>query len=167
MIREIERTITLDNAVYRVRKFPVITGAYFLKFVVEKILPALEGIQKVLNSGKKKGENAEINFGNLLNADVGKLVGVVLPVLTSVKQEDMTTIITTCLSFCEKQLPAGFTRVASQNGQFGVAELEYDLVTCLKLCFEVLKFNLEGFFGEGGLDLNKLPQNTSLLSPLT
>ena len=40
--------------------------------------------------------------------------------------------------------------------RFGVEGLEFDLATCLVLCFQTVAFNCEGFFGEGGFQIGKL-----------
>lgn len=161
--RETERIVKVNDEVYKIRKFPVMTGAYFIKFLIEKLLPAIGAIQQLMGdpADKKTGKKAKkVDLSSILSTDMSKMTDIVLPILTAIKEEDLKDILTDCLNYCDKQLPAGYAPVVNRDGSFGVAELEYDLVTCLKLCFEVLKLNLEGFFGEGSFLSGKLPQVT-------
>ncbi len=69
--------------------------------------------------------------------------------LFALPEEDLEKVMRSCLSRVEVSLPAGNLRIWSEDG-WGLPELEYDTVTCLKLTLEVMAFTLSGFFPESG-----------------
>ncbi len=69
--------------------------------------------------------------------------------LFSLPQQQMEQVMKSCLSRVEVSLPAGYIHVWTQEC-WGLPELEYDTVTCLKLTLEVMAFTLNGFFPESG-----------------
>lgn len=150
MIREREKTISIGEDTYRLRKFPALSGAYFLKFATEKLMPAVKVFVDILSFGKMKATEEN---GDKEPMDLESMINAVLPILTSISKEDLAQLMTDCLNHCDKILPAGPQPVMDGNA-FGVPDLEYDVVTCLILCYHVIEFNVQGFFGEGGLRLS-------------
>jgi len=147
-MREKEKTLSLNGDYYRLRKFPAIEGAYFLKLIIEKLIPAVKviisafpGLSKTLTGQVVTDANSEVS--------VDEMVAAVLPILSSISKEDLSQIMTDCLNRCDKILPAGPQQVM-HGKEFGIPDLEDDIVTCLILCYRVLEFNVAGFFGEGG-----------------
>ena len=69
--------------------------------------------------------------------------------LFSLPDEDFDRVMKICLSHAEIQLPAGFIPVY-REGCWGLPDLEYEMVVCLKLTLEVMAWSLEGFFPETG-----------------
>ncbi len=69
--------------------------------------------------------------------------------LFALPEEEMERVMRTCLRQAEVSLPAGNVRIWSEEG-WGIPELEYDTVACLKLTLEVMAFTLSGFFPESG-----------------
>ena len=69
--------------------------------------------------------------------------------LFSLPDESFDSVLRTCLSHAEVQLPAGFISVYRDHC-WGVPSLEYETLTCLRLTLEVLAFSLEGFFPASG-----------------
>ena len=69
--------------------------------------------------------------------------------LFTLPDKDFEQVMRTCLAHVEVELPAGFIPVF-QNDCWGMPELEYETVTCLKLTLEVMAWSLEGFFPETG-----------------
>jgi hypothetical protein len=147
-MREKEKVIPLNGASYRLRKFPAIDGAYFLKLIIEKLIPAVKviiaafpGLSKTLAGEGAAKADKEVS--------IDEMVATVLPVLSSISKQDLAQIMTDCLNRCDKMLPAG-PQPVMHGKEFGVPDLEDDIVTCLILCYRVVEFNVAGFFGEGG-----------------
>ncbi len=69
--------------------------------------------------------------------------------LFTLPDTDFEQVMRICLAHAEVELPAGFIPVC-QNDCWGMPELEYETVTCLKLTLEVMAWSLEGFFPETG-----------------
>lgn len=154
-MREREKIIPINGESYRLRKFPAIDGAYFLKLVMEKFVPAIKviittfpGLAKSLTGKSSEEARNDISIDEMVDA--------LLPILASIKKEDITQIMTDCLNRCDKMLPAG-PHPVMHGSEFGIPDLEDDILTCLTLCYRVVEFNVAGFFGEGG----------SLFSPTT
>ena len=149
MQREKIKTVDINGETYRLRKFPAIEGAYFLKMVLEKLIPAVgiiarafPGLSSVLMGTKGEKEPVkEIATDDIISA--------VLPILSSISKDDLTQMMTDCLNRCDKMLPAGPQPVMIGR-EYGIPDLEDDIPTCLILCYRVVEFSLQGFFGEGG-----------------
>ncbi len=69
--------------------------------------------------------------------------------LFALPEKEMEQVMRSCLSRAEVSLPAGYIRVWMPEC-WGLPELEYDTLTCLKLTLEVMAFTLNGFFPESG-----------------
>ena len=69
--------------------------------------------------------------------------------LFSLADGDFERVMRTCLAHAEVELPAGFIPVY-QDDCWGMPEMEYETVTCLKLTLEVMAWSLEGFFPGNG-----------------
>ncbi len=74
---------------------------------------------------------------------------VFLEIFTSMRSEDLRSVMTSCLNHVEVLLPAGYQPVM-QGSSWSWPELEHDTATCLKLTMEEAIWTLSGFFGEGG-----------------
>lgn len=83
--------------------------------------------------------------------------------LDAISEEDLHHIIVKCLNYCDKSLPAGWQKVMTGES-YGIKDIEYDLTTCLLLCYHCIVFNCGGFFGEGGSLFSLLGQ--SMKSPI-
>ena len=69
--------------------------------------------------------------------------------LFALPEDQFEKVMRTCLSRAEVSLPAGYIRVY-MDGCWGVPELEYETLTCLRLTLAEMGFSLEGFFPGGG-----------------
>lgn len=68
-----------------------------------------------------------------------------------------------CLQYCDAMyLTMGPQAIINKHGSFGIVDIEYDFPLLLKLIIEVIKFNVGGFFGEGGFSIKGLTGLTSL-----
>ena len=72
--------------------------------------------------------------------------------LFSLADGDFERVMRTCLAHTEVELPAGFIPVCKDDC-WGMPEMEYETVTCLKLTLEVMAWSLEGFFPGTGRTL--------------
>ena len=75
--------------------------------------------------------------------------GAATDLLSALTDEDLRSIMNTCLQHIEVLLPAGWYPVMTQ-GEWGYPELQHEPGICLKLTMEEVVWTLEGFFGEGG-----------------
>ncbi len=69
--------------------------------------------------------------------------------LFSLSDSDFERVMKVCLAHAEAQLPAGFIPVW-REGCWGIPDLEYETMLCLKLTLEVMAWSLSGFFPESG-----------------
>jgi len=73
----------------------------------------------------------------------------VLDLFSSLSEEEMKGVMTSCLNHAEVLLPAGYQPVM-QGSAWSWPELEHDPVSCLRLTIESISWSLSGFFGGGG-----------------
>ena len=74
----------------------------------------------------------------------------VFSVFSSLPDDTLRALMTTCLEHAEVLLDAGYQPVM-QMGEWSWAELEYDAVNALKLTLQVALWTLDGFFVGSGL----------------
>ena len=131
-MRQLTKPITLPvdgtPTDFRLSLMDAFSGASLLKLLTEKCLP---------------------HFATLDFTDpeaLGPAIAKALPtVLSSLYESELRSLMTSCLNHVEQSLPAGFQPVMIRSS-FGIRELEHDTVTCLRLCWEEILFNLERFF---------------------
>jgi hypothetical protein len=73
----------------------------------------------------------------------------VLDLITSLSENELRSVMTSCLKHTEVMLPAGPQPVMT-GSEWGWPELEHDTLSCLKLTVESISWSLSGFFGGGG-----------------
>ena len=71
--------------------------------------------------------------------------------MMSLSDTELMSLMQTCLSHAEVELPAGYIKVWDQ-GCWGLPELEHETIICFRLVQEVLAWTLSGFFPEDGSD---------------
>ena len=121
-MREIEKTVTL-RAEGETRTFRIRKLEAFSGARLLKLLSDFQG------DGARPFTMAELLF--------------------SLPEEEMEKVMRCCMNHVRAELPAGPAQVLSRDG-WGVPELEYDAVSCLKLTLEVMAWSLHGFFPESG-----------------
>lgn len=136
-MRQLTKPITLPvdgtPTDFRLSLMDAFSGASLLKFLTEKCLPHL----------------ATLDFTD--PETLGPAISKALPlVLSSLYESELRSLMTSCLNHVEQSLPAGWQPVMIRSS-FGIPDLEHDTVTCLRLCWEEILFNLESFFPEGVL----------------
>ena len=73
-----------------------------------------------------------------------------LELVASLSEEELRSVITSCLNHTEVLLPAGYQPVM-QGSAWSWPELEHDTFSCLRLTIESISWSLSGFFGGGDL----------------
>ena len=68
--------------------------------------------------------------------------------LLQLPDDDIRSLMVSCLEHCEVLLPAGWNPVMIR-GEWTYPELEHDTAVCLRLTIEEVLWTLEGFFGGG------------------
>ena len=126
-MRTIYKTITLTvddlPREFRLKKLDAFSGAFLLR-VLLKYVP--------------EGDSSRINTQSLINL-----------LFTELSEEELRSLMTTCLNHTEVQLEAGYHPVMIKN-EWGFPELEYDTGSCLKLTMESVLWTLSGFFAGSG-----------------
>ena len=130
-MNEKEKYIEVEERRFVVRKFPAKTALKMTLLLSSKALPAISGFKDgVVQSSD--GDNA------LLFDGIGKA-------LDNLSEKDLDKVIDTALLYCAESLKAGQTTVLNNDGSFGVAGVEDDMLLMLRLVIEVLIFNFENF----------------------
>ncbi len=73
-----------------------------------------------------------------------------LDLINSLSEEELRSLMTSCLNHTEVLLPAGYQPVM-QGSSWSWPELEHDPAACLRLTIEGISWSLAGFFGGGDL----------------
>ena len=151
-----EVTLTLDEKdfIFRITKMDALKGSGLVKFVMEKLLPAFSQLQDVLKLGDGEEEG---NPDEIAMKKTETILKMIQELLGTISETDLIELEKKCLQTVECKMPAGYIPVF--NGKhFSIPELEYDVVSVLMLCYNVLEFNVAGFFGGRSLaSLLKLP----------
>ncbi len=72
-----------------------------------------------------------------------------LDLINSLSEEELRSLMTSCLNHTEVLLPAGYQPVM-QGSSWSWPELEHDPAACLRLTIEGISWSPAGFFGGGG-----------------
>ena len=73
-----------------------------------------------------------------------------LDLINSLSEEELRSLMTSCLNHTEVLLPAGYQPVM-QGASWSWPDLEHDPAACLRLTIEGITWSLSGFFGGGDL----------------
>ena len=147
--KEVTHKVDDQEMTFRITKMNVLDGTYLMKVMLEKLLPAIKDLQAILTADVKGTEQ------EVIAKRTEQFVALIPSLLKTLEKEDLFELMKNCLQTVEVKMPAGWQKVMMGN-DFGVEGLEYDVITCLLLCYEVIEFNTGSFFGEKSL--------TSLLS---
>ena len=153
--KEVRHTIDDQEMTFIITKMDALKGAWLMKFCAEKLLPLFNQMRSVFAEDSGEG----LSEDELAQKRTNQVIEILPGILSSLTEEDLMTLQKRCLATVKAVLPGGLQPVLTGNS-FGVAELEYDIVTVLVLCYEVIEFNLGSFFGGNPLASLRLPQNT-------
>lgn len=139
--KEVEHEVDGKMCKFQIKKMDALHGSYLLKFCSEKLLPLLDNIKAVVEP-VKEGDDPE----KVAEERTKVVLDIIPKALASLSEEELISFEIRCLNTVSMLYPAGWQPVMSGNN-FGVEELEDDLMTVLLLCYEVVEFNMGSFFG--------------------
>ena len=154
IIRNLQLTIDGKSFDFRLKKLDAFSGVSLLRMLIR-----LEGEPPATASGRNFA-GGEVNRSKRapqcgvapteVAADGKRSQGsTLLDLITSLSEEELRSVMTSCLNHTEVMLPAGPQPVMTGH-EWGWPELEHDTISCLKLTVESISWSLSGFFGEGG-----------------
>jgi len=156
IVKQVTREVGGEEKTFQIRKMNALSGSVLLKFVAEKLLPLFGGMQDMFAQGIQDGETVE----EVAKKRTDAIITIIPQALASISEEELTSFEERCLNTVDILMPAGWQPVMSGKN-FGVEELEHDPIAVLLLCYDVLEFNLGGFFGGKGLSSILPRKNTS------
>ena len=145
-------TLTIDGKEkqYLIKKMNALDGSGLLKFCAEKLLPAYKQLQAVFSGDEITDELSEEELAAIEQKRTEGLMSTVLDALQNLSKKELIDFEVECLNTVQVNLQGSWLPVM-KGKIFCDTDLEYDVSGVLSLVFEVLIFNLRGFFGEGSL----------------
>jgi len=153
--KEVKHEIDGKEMTFQIRKMNALKGSYLVKFVTEKLIPVFAKLQGIFAPADENADQQKV-----VEARTEEVLQMIPDALSKLSDDEVEQLLTRCLQTVDVLLPAGWQPVMIGNS-FGVEELEYDIVTALILCYEVIEFNLGGFFGGKSLGSFLPHPNTS------
>ena len=141
--KEVKHEIDGKEMTFQIRKMDALKGASLLKLVTEKLVPVFTGLQGVFTPIDEENEEKR---QKIVEARTKEVLQMIPDALSQISEEETENLLKRCLQTVDILLPAGWQPVMVGNN-FGAEELEYDIMTALILCYEVVEFNFGGFFG--------------------
>ncbi len=140
--KEVVHSFDGEDITFQITKMDALRGTWLMKFCVEKILPLFNKLRDVFAQEPDDSKTDE----ELAKERTEQIIAILPDVLASLSEDDVLTLEKRCLSTVKAVVPGGLHPVLSGD-HFGLEELEYDIMTTLVLCYEVIEFNLGSFFG--------------------
>ena len=153
--KEVKHEIDGKEYTFQIRKMNALKGSYLVKFVTEKLILVFTKLQGVFTPAAGDADQQKV-----VAARTEELLAMIPDALSKLSDEEVEQLLSRCLNTVDVLLPAGWQPVMS-GSDFGFEELEYDIMTALILCYEVIEFNLGGFFGGKSLGSFLPSRNTS------
>lgn len=153
--KQVVRKVNDEDRTFQIRKMNALSGSVLLKFVAEKFMPLLGGLQDMFTDNIEDQNEEEV-----VNKRMEAMMTIIPQALASISEEELMSFEQRCLNTVDILMPAGWQPVMVGKN-FGVEELEYEPITILLLCYDVVEFNLGGFFGGKGLTSLRPPQSIS------
>lgn len=152
--KQVKHEVDGTEMTFQIRKMNALDGSYLMKFCAEKLMPIFSALKGTFQP-IKEGDDEE----KIVAERTAEVLDMIPKALASLDRNDLKEFQTMCLNTVDALLPAGWQAVMDGN-TFGVEEIEYDAAVALILCYDVLEFNLGGFFGGKGLS-SLLPQQST------
>ena len=148
-IKKVTRTVEGEEMTFQIRKMNALSGSVLLKFVAEKLLPLFSGLQDLFAGEVKENATPE-EVEEIAKKRTESVMTIIPQALASISEEELIAFEERCLNTVDVLMPAGWQPVMSGKN-FGIEEIENDPIAVLLLCYDVMEFNLGGFFGGKGL----------------
>lgn len=143
-VKSVFHEVEEEKCEFQIHKMDALQGACLLKFVTEKLVPLIGGVQEIFE--KTEGDDQDA----VIKDRTEKIMKIIPKALESISDKELIDFEKRCLRTVEIKKPAGWQPVMIGD-DFGVDELAYDPLTALVLCYDVVEFNFGGFFGGKGL----------------
>lgn len=154
------KIVEVENRRYQVAKYTAFTGIKVTKMFVAKILPVFQSflpmISKAMAGDQTSKEDVLSELDKYLDFEG------ISKALDLVSSDDLDYIMSRSLMCCSELLPAGPAPVMDANGNYGVPDIEYDMLIVLRLVCEAVIWGLGDFFAEGRLGSIMSPLSSSL-----
>lgn len=136
------KNVTLGEMTFVIQKMPVARTMSLASLVLSKAEPML-GMFKANEEGKVKISAAGITKG-------------IISLFKGMDEKTLDYIINTCFTAVLVLFDTGTRPLLESSGTYSLPGMVYDVGATLELCAEVIKYNLEPFFQQGGAVLAKL-----------
>ena len=156
--KEVTHTFDGNEITFQITKMDALRGTWLMKFCIEKVLPLFNKLKDVFSQDTDEEKSPE-ELDRLAKERAEQVIAILPEVLASLSEDDILTLEKRCLSTVKAVVPGGLHPVFSGE-HFGLEELEYDIMTTLVLCYEVIEFNLGSFFGGSLFHFLPSKQNT-------
>ena len=149
IFKEVQLTIDEKEYTFRIQKMDAFTTSGLIKLLTEKLLPAISSLQDMLSVSVP--DNATPEELKKITADRTQKILTELPkIMALIPENEFIELEKKCLKSVFVLLPAG-PHPVWVNEDFGLEALKYDAMSMMALCFEVVAFNVHGFFGGSSL----------------
>ena len=154
--KEVKHEVDGQELTFQIKKMDALHGSYLMKFCAEKFLPFLNDVQDLFGGEEPKDDR---DVEEIAKERTNKIFALIPKVLSTLSEEELISFEKRCLNTVSVLKPAGWQPVL-YGDNFGIEELEDDLMTVLVLCYEVVEFNIGSFFGGNRLASFLPQQNT-------
>ena len=162
-MREITKEVTheIEGTEWRfmIKKMDALRGSFLMKFCAEKLMPVFNKMQTVFQGDSGKTYANEEEKKAAADAMTAEAINMLVAAIAAISEEELITFEKRCLSTVRIFADGEWTKIMDGD-QICVGILEYDTMTVLLLCYDVLEFNLSGFFGGSSLGSLLPRQNT-------
>lgn len=150
LYKDVEMELDGKKYLFKIKKMDALSTNNILKLLTEKLLPGVPNLREVI-AGVSIPEDAQPEDLQKIALKRSEAIFTTLPkILSLISEEEFMDLERKCLRTVSVMLPAGPQPVMINN-RFGFEELEYESSAVLMLCYEVIAFNVKGFFGESSL----------------
>ena len=136
-----DRTVTeVNGKQYQIGRLPALTQLH----VARRLMPCLAGLTKAAPKVQEilpKDSTADEQTADLV---LNEVIQPIAEALSTMKDEDVNYIVTTCLKCCYFKQDTGWAPMVNGAGQIMIADLQ--LPELLGVTLAVIKENLGGFF---------------------
>lgn len=155
----VKKEIDGEEYTFKIQKMNALHGSFLMKFCAEKLLPVFNSMQGIFENVEVDENTDEETKKRIAEEKTSEAFALLPGALASISEDELIKFETRCLQTVYIEIPGGWQPVM-QGDSFVVGILEYDAMTVLMLCYDVLEFNLSGFFGGKGLSSLLKKQDT-------
>lgn len=159
-VKDITHEIEGEERRFRIHKMDALRGSFLMKFCAEKLLPVFNAMQNIYKDIDVEQIKDEEEKKAVVEQQTNNVMAILINAISSISEEELVKFEIRCLQTVEMDTEGGWIYVMSGD-KFNIGILEYDTMTVLMLCYDVIEFNLSGFFGGNSLSSLLLKPTTS------